>query len=212
MTNKKAKTIIVDMDGVLCNMGELWYDHLTMRYNISEYGREWILANGLNSCGPLLPYNLALMFDIPEGDDHMAFWKSCTLYEGVQPMEGSVEALKELKAKGYEIFIASRCTGNHSKSKCKWLRQHFGFVDGIFLTGKNPKEKAYLVRNADWFIDDSAEQILAIEDEHKHKCIHFITDFIQEAIREVQKNPDIKTACDWAGVLKTIYRYDNNEE
>ncbi len=199
------------MDGVLCNMGALWYAHLMMRYELNDSGKTWHRYYDGSSTYPRLPYNLAAMFDIPEYDDPMAFWKSCTLYEGVQPIEGSVKALKELKDKGYEIFIASRCTGNHSKSKCKWLHQHFGLVDGIFLTGKNPKEKAYLVRNADWFIDDSAEQILAVEDEHKCKCIHFITDFVQETNREVHDNPYTKAACDWTGVLATIYRHDNDE-
>lgn len=197
-----AKSIVVDCDGVLIDIGMQWYYWLEDRY---EYNTGFcaLWKNGLGRGGKL-PYDITKLFKIPPDDDAFAFWKSNTLYSGMKPKESSVEVLQQIKEARYEIYVASRVTGSHAKSKCEWVNKYFPFIDGILLTGKRLKEKQYVARNADFFIDDSLNQLNVIEPPTQR--IWFRTNYIQEDVESKGVDSDIKHVLNWYQVKDIIFR------
>ena len=195
-----VKSVVVDCDQVLLDIAIQWFYWLEDRYEY-DTGFCALWKNGAGRNGQL-PYDLTKLFRIPPEDNPFDFWKSNTLYTGMKPNEGAVEVLKEIKEAGYEIYVASRCTGSHSSSKCDWINKHFPFIDGILLTGKRLKEKQYVARNADFFIDDSLSQVNVIEKPTQR--IWFRTNYIQEDVESKGIDSDIKHALNWYQVKDII--------
>lgn len=130
----------VDVDGTVVDTSAwYWFQYLQSRYSFKE---------GFDQYSKI-PYNVSTVFDIPEDCDAFAFWKDQSLYEGLKPIAGSVEALHKLKGEGHEIVFISQIKGNHAKNKYYFIDKWFKFKDGVILT----KEK-HLV-SVDIMIDDT---------------------------------------------------------
>lgn len=130
----------VDVDGTVVDTSiGLWFSYLLSRYQLKEDTKPWMKT----------PYNVSEMFIIPDGCDPFAFWRDPNLYEGLTPIEGSVNVLRQLKDSGCEIIFISQAKGWHHKSKYHFIDKWFPFKDGVILT----KEK-HLV-SVDIMIDDS---------------------------------------------------------
>lgn len=129
----------VDVDNTVVDIGRYWDSYLYQRYELkSEY------------CdGYMMPYNISEAYIIPEGCDPFAFWRDPSLYEGLTPNTGSVEALQTLKDEGHQIFFISQMKGWHSKSKYYFIEKWFPFKDAVIMT----KEK-WAIR-PDIMIDDN---------------------------------------------------------
>lgn len=135
-----------DCDGVVVDTSlHYWYCYLAERFPYKHLPGK-------------LPYNLTDAFDIPEGVDKMAFWKDPNLYEGLQPIEGSVTTLRKLKEQGHEIIFVSATKGWHNKSKYYFIDKFFPFKDAVLLT----KEKKYV--RLDVMIDDNLEVLSKLPD------------------------------------------------
>lgn len=132
--------VCVDIDMTVVDLGGAWLNwlnnmtgkNLTMEdcnyeYNLGRYFEDDLKKLRLRPCD---------------------LFRSNTLYDCLKPIEGSVEALKWLKDRGYEIVFVSHVKGSHSKSKHNFLRRYFPFMDGYVVT----KEKHYVKH--DILIDD----------------------------------------------------------
>jgi 5'(3')-deoxyribonucleotidase len=189
------KIIAVDCDLVLVDTVIGWWDDLLRKYQLNKLGSEVL------NIETKYPYNLSSMFEIPEGDDPVGYWKSSTLYEGLKPIEGSVEVLSKLKEMGYDIVVVSRVTGDHAESKCKWLKKWFPFIDGIILTGANKKEKSYV--RCTYVIDDSLEQLVEFPDDVIK--LHYDTPYYQTGVRPPSNN--FFPVRDWKHIAEVINEF-----
>lgn len=148
----------VDVDNTVVDIGYQWFMYLLNRYEIRE-----------ERLTPELPYNISEAFFIPEGCDPFAFWRDPSLYEGLTPIVGSVEALQALKEEGHQIFFISQMKGWHSKSKYYFLEKWFPFKDAVIMT----KEK-WAIR-PDIMIDDNV--IVLDSMPRTTKTFHYQTDY-----------------------------------
>lgn len=187
--------IAIDCDLVLADLARIWLMDLSMRYKPTEDGLE-ALKNHENT-GAELPYDLTSLFDIPKEDDPASFWKNSRIYNGIKPIEGSVEYTKKLKEDGHTLVCVSRVVGDHSSNKCKWIKKWFPHFDAIFLTGEKLIEKT-LVR-CDVIIEDSLKQLNAFDNSVYR--LHYQTDYYQEG---VVPNEGIIPVCNWEEVYGTI--------
>lgn len=174
------KLIAVDIDNTVVNVGTGWFNDLESKYSISRKAYQFSLNYGK------MPYDLTELFHIPSDEDGFAYFKNSRLYSGLKPIEGSVEVLRELKDKGFDICFVSRTVGDHSKSKCDWVHKWFPFVDGILLAGgsNHTKEKSFV--KADYVIEDSLHQLNAFPDEVKK--LHYYTPYYQVGVEPPKHN------------------------
>lgn len=135
------KVIAIDIDNTVVDTGHLWNHWLSSRFKLIS-GRPISKQ----------PYNLTELFTLPEDTDGFDFWRDPNLYNGLNPIEHSVEVLTKL-SETYDIIFVSQAKGWHHKSKFKFIEKWFPFNKGLILT----KEKNYV--KCDYFIDDSLTQI-----------------------------------------------------
>lgn len=128
----------VDIDNTVVDTGSQWLYWLCNRFDIKEEYKD-----------AKLPYDLTEAFNIPFYSDGYSFWKDPNLYEGLQPIENSVESLNLLYNLGHQIVFVSQAKGFHSKSKYYFIDRWFPFKSGVMLT----KEKQYA--RVDVMIDDT---------------------------------------------------------
>ena len=139
-----SKIIAVDCDNTIARSDDVWWEWMHRALGILGF-------RGRPSLWPNAPYNLSEYFieDFKSIDrDPMDFWRSESTYDYVNPVQGSVKALKELHELGYKIVVVSQIKGNHNKNKWQWLQLHFPFIDGYIST----KEKQFV--KCDYFVDD----------------------------------------------------------
>lgn len=141
MINRKV--VVVDVDLTVVDTATPWVVYMNkltgLNFNLEE-GCEY-------------PYNLTdiyadVIVNSDDRSDLFQYWKSETLYDNLTPLEGSVEALRELDRVGYDIVFASVLKHGHDKSKYYFLKRHFPFMKGCVFT----KEKGLI--KADVIIDD----------------------------------------------------------
>lgn len=90
---------------------------------------------------------------MPNDYDPLDYWRSPTLYDKLEPMEGSVECLEKL-SKHFNILFVSRLKGWHHRSKVYFLKKHFPFMEGFIGTHEK------------WIIQDS--YVALIDDDIKN--------------------------------------------
>lgn len=145
LRNVNETVFAVDVDAVVVDTPKLWYDW------IQEKSGQTPDIKGV------LPYDLGSLFNDLDFDP-MDWWKSERLYDGLQPIEGSVEALETLHNKGLDIVFVSYCKGNHGHSKYDFLEKHFPFLKGAIWT----REKQFTRCHA--IIDDRLENLVCFDD------------------------------------------------
>ena len=103
-------------------------------------------------------------------EDYMKYWDREDLYDDLEPIEGSVKALKLLKDMGYDIFFVSNCIDGHVKSKLRFLDKYFPFHDGLVSTANKHMIKAEI------YFDDHVEYIdNIVEHRPNAKVYQFVT-------------------------------------
>lgn len=55
----------------------------------------------------------------------MEYWKRHNLYDYLMPLTGCVEVIQELK-KEFDVIFVSSCITEHTDSKIRFLKKHFG--------------------------------------------------------------------------------------
>ena len=163
----KRKVAVVDIDLTVVDTVSPWIDYMNnltgLNFEITE--------------GCQYPYNLTRIYahalvNPTDTSELFEYWKSKTLYDNLQPLPGSVEALKKLNDLGYDIVFASVLKHGHDKSKYYFLKRHFPFMAAAVFT----KEKGYI--KADLVIDDRNEYLNQFDGECVTK-VRMVTPFIQ---------------------------------
>ena len=168
MTNR---TILVDVDLTVVDSGTPWRDWLNeatgaqldpytdtgeINYDLSVYWGDYLKGSGID------PYD---------------YWRSETLYDNSEPLEGAVECLRGFSEAGWGVVFVSALKGNHHKSKYHFLKRNFPFMAGFIGT----REKQFV--RGDILIDDR-NKFLNMMPEGCHP-IRFKTVYTQEvSLRE----------------------------
>lgn len=106
----KARVIAVDVDGVVADMFPVW---------LERYHRDH----------PDVPYSLADVYGDRAKRDlvFLSYLNDPTLYDGVSPIPGALEAIQELRAKGHRVVFVTSCVKGMVDGKWNWLQRH-GFL------------------------------------------------------------------------------------
>lgn len=158
------KLIAVDCDLTVCPSDEGWKTYLAD-------GVSWVLQDVQK-----WDYNLGVYF--PNHPDPLQYWRELD-YNQFQPIEGSVEKLKQLSNYFGIVFISS-IKGSHSKSKHYWLKEHFPFHGGYLAT----KEKFLMNDSVVAMIDDRKSMLKGFD---FHKRYLYYTPYTQDVECEVYR-------------------------
>lgn len=148
----KNKIIAVDVDLTVCETGYEWWkwaEAMTKAGFTYEWVSQW--------------YNYGIPYGPIWKTKELAgsvldYWRGNAVYDHLSPIENSVEVLRQLHERGFDIVFVSTIKGNHHKSKYHFLKRHFPFMKGFVAT----KEK-WLVK-ADVIIDDRNSVLNSFDD------------------------------------------------
>lgn len=138
----KNKILAVDVDLTVVDSAFHWWKWLEEKTNA---GLSYDLVSRYYDF--TIPY-APLWASMGLSGTPLDFWRGEHVYDQMTPLEGSVEALMNIKKLGWNICFVSALKGLHHKSKYEFLERNFPFMDGFAGT----KEK-WMV-NADAIIDD----------------------------------------------------------
>lgn len=127
--------VLIDMDGVLANTSEPWYQAIREEYQVEvdrEKIRSWNLHVELN-----LPETIYRILERPG------------FFENLPLMPGAVEVVPILW-KQYDCYIVSAASYTHDNAtqKWRWLQKHFPFISKdkvIFAKDKSVIQAGYMI-------------------------------------------------------------------
>lgn len=134
--------LLVDMDGVLCNLIEKWF----ARYN-AEYGDQ-IHVDALEAWGP---HRIA-----KAGRSVYKYLSQPGFFRDLKPIPGAIEGVRTLLERGHEVVVVTAAKNGH-RDKAEWLREHLPFLPPENLVFTHRKE---LVRG-DLLFDDAPHNLEA---------------------------------------------------
>lgn len=136
--------ILLDMDGVLCNLIGKWFT----TYN-REYGDQ-IHVDALDEWGP---HRVARA-----GKAIYKYLAQPGFFRDLEPIAGAIEGVRALLERGHEVVIVTAARRGH-RDKLEWVAEHLPFLprDNIVFTHR--KE---LVRG-DLLFDDAPHNLKAFE-------------------------------------------------
>ena len=178
----KNKPIIgVDVDLTIVRTDLAWIEYVGNVLFPNNPGEAFAKIAQWKKLYGSVPYNISEVFldelqSFSEGQQGLYdFWRSETLYNELEPVEGAVEALRELSEE-YRIVFCSAHKGWHAKSKYYFLDRWFPFHSGVVLT----KEK-WLCSSGWYAIIDDRVDILnkCLEENRDIEAIHFPTMYEQ---------------------------------
>lgn len=150
------RIIGVDVDLTVCPSDDGWREWLGHQY-------------GYVKC-PMTEYNFAYYYK--HVGDPFEYWRTLE-YSQFQPLEGSVEKLKQL-SQYFDIVFISAIKGRHNKEKYYWLKEHFPFLKGYIAT----KEKFLMNDSVCAMIDDRLDNLEGFD---QHKRVFYKTPYTQTA-------------------------------
>lgn len=188
-----GKIIAVDADLVLAASDKAWWD--------------WMCK--VTKCNAKFPKEDKLEYDLSSyfkvfletyKRDAMDFWRGTTVYDFIDPVEGSVEAILDLYSIGFEIVVVSHVKGNSNKSKYQFIDRYFGkAISGYVAT----KEKHYI--NCDYVIDDRISNLNKFKEDTT--CIRLETPYTQNE----EPSRDIIVFDTWEEIKNFIIVNENKE-
>lgn len=110
------RLLLIDVDLVVAPSDILWKEWLESRYGYVKT--------------PMTNYNFGVYYP---NQDSYSYWKDLD-YFSMQPIEGSVEALKKLSNYFGVVFVSAEKCGFSSKNKKSWLSEHYPFKTGYVCT------------------------------------------------------------------------------
>jgi len=134
--------ILVDMDGVLCNLIEKWF----RLYN-KEYGDDLSIEK-LVEWGP---HRFARA-----GSAVYKYLSQPGFFRDLSPIPGAVEGVRSLMERGHDVVVVTAARRGH-RDKLEWLRQRLPFLDTRNIVFAHRKE---LVRG-DVLFDDAPHNLEA---------------------------------------------------
>ena len=135
----KTFTILVDMDEVLENLGDVWVDELNKRHGLSmtpDDITEWDIAKFY----PMLSRTKVFA---PLHDESV--WKR------VEPLPGAQEAVKTMKEDGHDVVVVTASHPDTVKWKYDWLAKYFPDIpyrDIVFTARKQLVKGDFLIDDA----------------------------------------------------------------
>lgn len=139
----KTFRILVDMDNVLENLGDVWVDELNKRHGFTmthDDITEW----NMEKFYPTLSRTKVFA---PLHDE--AIWRR------VEPLPGAQDSVSKLQRDGHEIIVVTAAHPDTVKWKYEWLSKYFpkiAYRDIVFCTRKQ------LIRG-DFLIDDAPHNL-----------------------------------------------------
>lgn len=134
--------ILLDMDGVLCNLIKKWFD----RYN-QEY-RDALQMNALTDWGP---HRFA-----KAGKAIYKYLGQPGFFRDLEPIDGAIAGVRTLIKRGHEIVIVTSAKRGHV-DKAAWIREHLPEIPSENMVFTHRKE---LVRG-DLLFDDAPHHLEA---------------------------------------------------
>ena len=160
------RTILVDVDLTVVDSGTPWVDWL------NQAAGTFIHPNPESGA---IDYDLSVYWKdyLQEYDiDPYEYWRSESLYDDLEPLEGAVGCLEGFAIAGWNVVFVSALKGNHHKSKYHFLKRNFPFMAGFIGT----REKQFV--KGDVIIDDR-NKFLNVMPEGIHRIL-FETPYTQD--------------------------------
>jgi 5'(3')-deoxyribonucleotidase len=165
--------IAVDVDLTVVDSLTPWMDWLeeftdekvknvSGAYNLEPEIREILLRAGRDDVDPL------------------EYWKNPCLYDTMEPIEGAVEALANIKRRGHQVVFVSSCFPEHTASKERLLKRCFPFADGFIAT----HDKHFVGYDA--LIDDKLEH-MRLGLHHRPRSQHILFTGVRADGTQVQR-------------------------
>ena len=146
INNMKRKTVLIDMDGVICDYTQKMLDLAVTGFGLPQYSAKEVLF-----------FETEKIFsqEYQEKVERLSLEENFFL--SLEPLPGAIEAIKEmLTDSNFDVWICSspKKTGEtcHSE-KFLWLRKYFGqkFAEKLILT----RDKTLVY--GDYLIDDKSD-------------------------------------------------------
>lgn len=115
MSHSKKLTLLIDMDGVVCNLNKALCERIANDHKVIKHPEQitdYKLENTFTELRPSVIYDY-----FRHGD----FW-----YE-LEPIEGALDVLQDLHDDGHNIKFVTSCPGGHG-GKIDWLKDNVDFV------------------------------------------------------------------------------------
>jgi len=187
------RRIICDIDGVVADLHTEWY----RRYNADWHDN--LTVEKVTS------WDLTKFVKPECGANIFAYLLQPDLYEQVQPIEGAIEAVKELQSR-YNVLFATGCAFGTADQKVWWL-QRYGLTEpeGVFY----PKNFVAIQRKellvGDILIEDHPETVLRWLMVHSEgAAIHFLRPWGDPHIADLYEDHRCAVATSWAEVLEIL--------
>jgi len=139
----KQFKILVDMDNVLENLGEVWVDELNKRHGLSMTEDD------------ITEWDMAKFYPTLKRGEVFAPLHERDTWKRISPLPGAQESVRRLKADGHEIIVITAAHPDTVKYKYDWLAEYFPEIrynDIIFAARKQ------LVRG-DFLVDDAPHNL-----------------------------------------------------
>lgn len=140
----------VDVDLTVVNSDIAWFDWCNSKCRNKFNHAELIAERGM------IPYHFGKLFGFVNPETALDFWDEEFVYDELEPIPHSVNALKDL-SRSHDIVFVSKLMGNHFESKKHFLETHFPFMSGFI--GTDQKQFA----RVDILIDDRVDHLNKVQ-------------------------------------------------
>lgn len=123
----RRKVVAVDVDLTVVDSLTPWMDWLR-QFSEEPVKNESRTYNLVPEMQDIL--DRAGFYDV----DPLEYWRRTDLYDGLEIVDGALEALKRVKERGDDLVFVSSCFPEHEASKTKLLERHFSFADAFIST------------------------------------------------------------------------------
>lgn len=139
----KKFRILVDMDNVLENLGDVWVDELNKRHGFTMTHED------------ITEWDVAKFYPTLSRTQVFAPLHQESTWKRIEPLPGAQDAVARLQKDGHEVIVVTAAHPDTVKWKYDWLSKHFpkiAFRDIVFCTKKQ------LIRG-DFLIDDAPHNL-----------------------------------------------------
>lgn len=144
MTQSKDFTVLVDMDGVLENLHEVWIDWLNIRYDTNV------------KVADLEEWDISTVFPDLSRNQIFAPLREEGLWRNVEPLGGAAEVIEGFQDSGFKVVVLTAAHPDTVVLKYQWLREHFPMIKYNDVIFANQKQLVM----GDVLIDDAPHNLI----------------------------------------------------
>jgi 5'(3')-deoxyribonucleotidase len=154
------RRIGIDVDGVVADLLQEWLN----RYNL-EYDDRLTKAD-------VTHYDLNRVVKPAARNAIYNMVANPTIYDGVKPIEGAAQAIRDFRAAGWKVVFVSHCFRRCYEQKLEWLAR-YGFLDYAWEQGVRPHPDFIAARDKRWIdvsylVDDHLQTVEEFSSTGKH--------------------------------------------